>query len=164
MPAPSGKTQTHFEVPLSLVEKRMNSKAAQLTENGTEIVRLFARFALGASFLSAVADRFGLWGPYGAKNVSWGEFRSFRGVHGRSDVSLPQFIDIVVCVGSYRRGDTLWDIAYRRLQNTNGLRPLRSSPFVICYRHGHRSWHQDAIRLFGLLGSRCGILTGILGA
>jgi DoxX. len=55
----------------------MNSKAAQLTENGTEIVRLFARFALGASFLSAVADRFGLWGPYGAKNVSWGDFAHF---------------------------------------------------------------------------------------
>ena len=142
----------------------MNSKATQLTENGTEIVRLFARFALGASFLSAVAERFGLWGPYGAKNVSWGKFRSFRGVHGRGDVSLPQFIDSVVCVGSYRRGDTPWDIAYRRLQNTNGLRPLRSSPFVICYRHGHRSWHQDAIRLFGLLGSRCSILTGVLGA
>ena len=35
----------------------MNSKAAQLRENGTEIVRLFARFAVGASFLSAVADR-----------------------------------------------------------------------------------------------------------
>ena len=55
----------------------MNSKAAQLRENGTEIVRLFARFALGASFLSAVADRFGLWGPYGAKNVSWGDFAHF---------------------------------------------------------------------------------------
>src|SRR5204862_8166416 len=55
----------------------MNSKAAQLTENGTEIVRLFARFALGASFLSAVADSFGLWGPYGAKNVSWGNFARF---------------------------------------------------------------------------------------
>ena len=55
----------------------MNSKTAQLTENGTEIVRLFARFALGASFLSAVADRFGLWGPYGAKNVSWGNFAHF---------------------------------------------------------------------------------------
>ena len=54
-----------------------------------------------------------------------------RGVHGRGDVSLPQFIDSVVCVGSYRRGDTLWDIAYRRLQNTNDLRPLRSSAFVI---------------------------------
>jgi uncharacterized membrane protein YphA (DoxX/SURF4 family) len=55
----------------------MNSKAAQLTGNGTEIVRLFARFALGASFLSAVADRFGLWGPPGAKNVSWGDFAHF---------------------------------------------------------------------------------------
>ena len=55
----------------------MNSKAAQLRENGAEIVRLFARFALGASFLSAVADRFGLWGPYGAKNVSWGDFAHF---------------------------------------------------------------------------------------
>src|SRR4029077_11176298 len=77
MPAPSGKTQTHFKVPLSLVEARMNSNAAQLRENGTEIVRLFARFALGASFLSAVGDRFGLWGPYGAKNVSWGNFAHF---------------------------------------------------------------------------------------
>jgi len=46
----------------------MNSRTAQLTENGAEIVGLFARFALGASFLSPVADRFGLWGPYGAKN------------------------------------------------------------------------------------------------
>src|SRR5207247_7766192 len=32
---------------------------------------------LGASFLSAVADRFGLWGPHGAKNVSWGDFAHF---------------------------------------------------------------------------------------
>jgi uncharacterized membrane protein YphA (DoxX/SURF4 family) len=55
----------------------MNSTTAQLTDNGTELVRLFARFALGASFLSAVADRFGLWGRYGAKNVSWGDFAHF---------------------------------------------------------------------------------------
>ena len=55
----------------------MNSKTPQLTGNGTELVRLFARIALGASFLSAVADRFGLWGPYGAKNVSWGNFANF---------------------------------------------------------------------------------------
>ena len=55
----------------------MNSKTSQLTGNGTQMVRLFARLALGASFLSAVADRFGLWGPYGAKNVSWGDFAHF---------------------------------------------------------------------------------------
>jgi uncharacterized membrane protein YphA (DoxX/SURF4 family) len=55
----------------------MNARNEELIENGTEIVSLFARFALGASFLSAVADRFGLWGPYGAKNVSWGDFAHF---------------------------------------------------------------------------------------
>jgi uncharacterized membrane protein YphA (DoxX/SURF4 family) len=62
---------------LNIASPCMNSKTAQLTENGTEIVRLLARFALGASFLSAVADRFGLWGPHGAKNVSWGDFAHF---------------------------------------------------------------------------------------
>jgi uncharacterized membrane protein YphA (DoxX/SURF4 family) len=55
----------------------MNLQTSQLNENGTQIVRLFARLALGLSFLSAVADRFGLWGPYGAKNVSWGNFAHF---------------------------------------------------------------------------------------
>ncbi len=55
----------------------MSSTPVKLTENSTEIVRLFARLALGTSFLSAVADRFGLWGPHGAKNVSWGDFAHF---------------------------------------------------------------------------------------
>jgi uncharacterized membrane protein YphA (DoxX/SURF4 family) len=59
------------------MEARMNSKAARVTENASEIVRLFARFALGTAFLAAVADRFGMWGPYGAKNVSWGDFAHF---------------------------------------------------------------------------------------
>ena len=66
----------------------MNSKAAQVRKNGTEIVRLFARFALGTSFLSAVADRFGLWGPYGATNVSWGNFAHFVEYTGKV-TSLP---------------------------------------------------------------------------
>jgi uncharacterized membrane protein YphA (DoxX/SURF4 family) len=55
----------------------MNSSTLQSTETWTDIARLFARFALGASFLSAVADRCGLLGPYGAKNVSWGDFAHF---------------------------------------------------------------------------------------
>ena len=59
------------------MKARMTSKAVQLRENAAEMARLFTRFALGASFLSAVADRFGLWGPYGAKNVSWGNFTQF---------------------------------------------------------------------------------------
>lgn len=55
----------------------MNSKTPGFAKTWTEIVRLFARFALRVSFLSGVADRFGLWGPYGAKNVFWGDFAHF---------------------------------------------------------------------------------------
>jgi hypothetical protein len=55
----------------------MNSRTTQFNENGAEFARLFARLALGASFLSAVADRFGWWGPYGAKHVAWGNFGRF---------------------------------------------------------------------------------------
>ena len=38
---------------------------------------VFLRIALGLSFLSAVADRFGLWGVYGQPNVSWGNYARF---------------------------------------------------------------------------------------
>jgi uncharacterized membrane protein YphA (DoxX/SURF4 family) len=38
---------------------------------------LFARLALAAGFLSAVADRFGIWGPPGGAGVAWGDFASF---------------------------------------------------------------------------------------
>lgn len=35
------------------------------------------RCALGLGFLSAVADRFGLWGTFGQPNVEWGNFSRF---------------------------------------------------------------------------------------
>ena len=38
---------------------------------------VFLRYALGLAFLSAVADRFGLWGPSGQPNVDWGTFSRF---------------------------------------------------------------------------------------
>jgi uncharacterized membrane protein YphA (DoxX/SURF4 family) len=38
---------------------------------------LFLRLALGVTFLTAVADRFGLWGPAGTRNVAWGDFEHF---------------------------------------------------------------------------------------
>ncbi|MGV9803080.1 DoxX family protein [Mycobacterium sp. NPDC003449] len=38
---------------------------------------VFARAALAAAFLSAVADRFGLWGAAGTGNVAWGNFDAF---------------------------------------------------------------------------------------
>jgi uncharacterized membrane protein YphA (DoxX/SURF4 family) len=42
-----------------------------------EFSSLFLRIALGTSFLSAVADRLGLWGGFGQPNVSWGSFARF---------------------------------------------------------------------------------------
>ncbi len=38
---------------------------------------IFLRLALGISFLSAVADRFGLWGAHGQPNVAWGNYAGF---------------------------------------------------------------------------------------
>jgi uncharacterized membrane protein YphA (DoxX/SURF4 family) len=38
---------------------------------------VFLRWALGLGFLSAVADRFGLWGAFGQPNVDWGNFSRF---------------------------------------------------------------------------------------
>lgn len=51
---------------------------------GDRISRRWGRFssvllrtALGLGFLSAVADRFGLWGAFGEPNVDWGNFSRF---------------------------------------------------------------------------------------
>lgn len=38
---------------------------------------LFARLAFGITLLSAVADRSGLWGPYGSPHVAWGDWAHF---------------------------------------------------------------------------------------
>jgi uncharacterized membrane protein YphA (DoxX/SURF4 family) len=48
-----------------------------------------ARVALGAGFLSAVADRFGIWGPPGATNVAWGDFESFVQYAAKINPYLP---------------------------------------------------------------------------
>jgi uncharacterized membrane protein YphA (DoxX/SURF4 family) len=48
-----------------------------MTERLRGYETLFARLALAAGFLSAVADRFGLWGPPGGAGVAWGDFASF---------------------------------------------------------------------------------------
>jgi thiosulfate dehydrogenase (quinone) large subunit len=37
----------------------------------------FLRAGLAAGFLSAVADRLGIWGPYGKPTVAWGDMEHF---------------------------------------------------------------------------------------
>src|SRR5258707_14470191 len=48
----------------------------------------YARVALGCAFLSAVADRFGLWGKYGG----WGEFSLFTRHRAPTESLLPWVI------------------------------------------------------------------------
>ncbi|HKV23797.1 MAG TPA: MauE/DoxX family redox-associated membrane protein [Candidatus Acidoferrum sp.] len=43
----------------------------------TNNLALYARVALGAGFLSAVADRFGYWGPPGSPKAAWGDWSNF---------------------------------------------------------------------------------------
>lgn len=47
-------------------------------ERVLQIARLVLRVALASAFLAAVADRLGLLGPYGSRNVSWGDWKHFE--------------------------------------------------------------------------------------
>src|SRR4051812_15882320 len=55
----------------------------------TELAAVFLRLALAAGFLSAVADRFGLWGPAGTPGVGWGGFAPFLNYTGQLLWFLP---------------------------------------------------------------------------
>jgi thiosulfate dehydrogenase [quinone] large subunit len=50
---------------------------------------VYLRLALGVAFLSAVADRFGLWGPPGGHNVAWGDFAHFTQYTGKVNPWAP---------------------------------------------------------------------------
>ncbi len=43
----------------------------------SDYASVFLRLSLGIGFLSAVADRFGLWGAAGTPSVAWGNFHNF---------------------------------------------------------------------------------------
>ena len=50
---------------------------------------VFVRLALEISFLSAVADRFCLWGVYGQPNVAWGNYARFVAYTAKLNWFLP---------------------------------------------------------------------------
>ena len=50
------------------------------------------RLALAAAFASAVADRFGLWGPHGAPAVAWGDWQHFRAYSDQLNWFLPSVL------------------------------------------------------------------------
>ena len=53
------------------------------------LVTVYLRLALGIDFLSAVADRFGLWGASGTPSVAWGNFHNFLAYTAKPNPWLP---------------------------------------------------------------------------
>jgi uncharacterized membrane protein YphA (DoxX/SURF4 family) len=73
------------------LESNLNQRAA-ISPRWTGLGKfssVFLRLALGISFLSAVADRFGLWGAYGRPNVAWGNYARFVGYVAKLNWFLP---------------------------------------------------------------------------
>lgn len=71
---------------------------------------LFGRWALALGYLSAVADRFGLWGEPGAPRVAWGAWEPFVAYTGKLNAYAPAilvptlasaatFAEIVIALG-----------------------------------------------------------------
>ncbi len=73
-------------------KETMDSAARMEAKSASRILRIievYVRIALGAAFLSALADRFGLWGPPGRPGVSWGDFAHFTSYAGMVNSFLP---------------------------------------------------------------------------
>jgi putative oxidoreductase len=56
------------------------------------------RLPLSFAFLDAVADRFGLLGPFGSPGVAWGDFRHFIGYTAQINPFLPSAVIPAVAV------------------------------------------------------------------
>jgi len=54
--------------------------------------QLFARVAIATAFLSAVADRIGLWGPPGSKHASWGDWENFMTYSNKLNFFVPELL------------------------------------------------------------------------
>src|SRR3981081_873817 len=74
-----------------MVQLRRNNKYDVWTTLGASS-SIFLRFALGFSFLSAVADRFGQWGAFGEPHVAWGTFARFVAYTGTLNWFLPRAV------------------------------------------------------------------------
>jgi thiosulfate dehydrogenase (quinone) large subunit len=59
------------------------------TARWSPYITVYLRLALGITFLTAVTDRFGVWGEPGAPNVSWGDFAHFLRYAAQVNAFLP---------------------------------------------------------------------------
>lgn len=59
---------------------------------GNKYAQLFTRLAVATAFLSAVADRIGLWGSPGSKYASWGNWDNFMSYSNKLNFFVPELL------------------------------------------------------------------------
>ena len=59
------------------IDNKPESDTPMTDKRVLQIARICLRVCLSAGFLSAIADRFGLYGPPGTAGVSWGDWAHF---------------------------------------------------------------------------------------
>lgn len=62
--------------------------------------QLFVRLAVSTAFLSAVADRLGLWGVPGASHVSWGNWANFVAYSNTLNFFVPETLGNILAIGA----------------------------------------------------------------
>jgi uncharacterized membrane protein YphA (DoxX/SURF4 family) len=89
---------------MSTVLTRLNSLSTALTRlNSLAAAGIYLRLAVATSFLSAVADRFGMYGAFGSSSrVSWGDLQHFNAYTAQVVAYLPK-----VLVPAAAWGDTV---------------------------------------------------------
>lgn len=69
--------------------------------NASRFAVLSLRWSLGLTFLSACADRFGLWGPPGSKYAAWGDWAHFVAYSATLNWFLPAWLQSpVACIAT----------------------------------------------------------------
>ena len=117
------------------------------------------RMALAAGFLSAVADRFGLWGPIGTPGVSWGGFARFLDY---TATLLPYLSTTLVAVAGCAAtvAELVLGVTPRRRARSPGRARQRSPASHLRRRHDDRARPRGAAVVLGLDGGGRSLLAG----
>jgi hypothetical protein len=118
--------------------------------------KVYARFALGAAFLSAVADRFGLWGKYGG----WGNFANFTQYTAQVNSFMPAFMIPFLAWAATAAELSVGVCAdYRHLAPLDGLWCSNPAVLVRC-SYGHFVRNQVPVGLLSIFRFRRSALAG----
>src|SRR2546430_8315379 len=114
---------------------------------------VFLRLALGATFLAAVSDRFGMWGPPGSPNVAWGNLERFASYAATLNPWAPAAL-IPAIVWIVTIAETGFGCADPRSRDSMVGVLERSAVAVVRARHDR--WHRSEVgaQRLGLLGLR----------